>query len=77
VIGVSVTSDGRFAVSASHDKTLRVWDLVTGSLLVVLEAQAPLLCCAVTPSGRTFLAGDQLGGLHILGWITYPSPPAA
>ncbi len=68
VTGVAVTSDGRFAVSASHDKTLRVWDLRTGALLVVMEAQAPLWCCAVTHSGRTFLAGDQLGGLHILDW---------
>ena len=30
VNGVAVTADGRFAVSASKDKTLKVWDLGKG-----------------------------------------------
>jgi WD40 repeat protein len=34
---VVVTPDGRCAVSASDDQTLRVWDLVNGQTLQVLE----------------------------------------
>jgi len=36
-MGVGVTADGLRAVSASMDKTLRLWDLGTGSCLRVLE----------------------------------------
>ena len=35
--GVAVTPDGARAVSASFDKTLRVWDLATGESLASLE----------------------------------------
>jgi WD40 repeat protein len=37
VLGVAVTPDGKRAVSASLDKTLRVWDLATGKALASLE----------------------------------------
>ena len=66
--GVAVTADGRFAVSASRDNTLKVWDLATGQSLATVETHARLRCCAITPDGKTLLAGDQLGGLHILDW---------
>ncbi|WP_437839851.1 AAA family ATPase [Sorangium sp. So ce1153] len=53
VQGVAVTSDGRFAVSASTDKTLKVWDLATGQLLRTLEAHTePVNAVAVTLDGR-------------------------
>jgi len=35
--GVSVTTDGNLAVSASADNTLRMWDLVTGQSLGTLD----------------------------------------
>ena len=68
VCGVAVTSDGRFAVSASEDKTLKVWDLRTGQSLATLEAHAPFNCCAATTGGKTILAGDGTGALHIFDW---------
>jgi WD40 repeat protein len=68
VYGVAVTWDGRFAVSASEDNTLKVWNLRTGQSLATLEAHAPLHCCAVTTDGKTILAGDRAGALHILDW---------
>jgi len=37
VTGVALTPDGRLAVSASHDKTLKVWDVATGRELRMLE----------------------------------------
>jgi WD40 repeat protein len=64
--GVAVTADGRFAVS--YDKMLKVWDLASGHLLATLEPHAFVACCAIMPDGKTLLAGDRAGALHILDW---------
>ena len=48
--GVAVTPDGTRAVSASADKTLRVWDLATGKSLASLEGHTSAVYgVAVTP----------------------------
>ncbi|HEY6345986.1 MAG TPA: NB-ARC domain-containing protein [Bryobacteraceae bacterium] len=53
VYGVAVTPDGRKAVSASKDETLKVWDLETGRALRTLEGHsAPVWGVAVTPDGQ-------------------------
>ena len=74
VSGVAVTPDGRFAVSASWDGNLKVWELSTGQTVLTLGTHAPFRCCAVTPNGKTFLAGDTVGGMHILDWFHPPRP---
>ncbi|WP_437303818.1 effector-associated domain EAD1-containing protein [Sorangium sp. So ce388] len=75
VTGVAVTLDGRLAISTSEDTTLRVWDLCEERCIALVEAHMPLLGCAITPDGRTFLAGDGAGGLHILDWIDPAAEP--
>ena len=42
VLAVAVTSDGRRAVSASSDHTLRVWDLESGQSLRTLKGYTGL-----------------------------------
>ncbi|MDQ3928293.1 MAG: hypothetical protein M3328_03995 [Chloroflexota bacterium] len=64
VKGVAVTGEG--AVSASADGTLRMWDLKTGQNLVVFAGGAPFSCCAATPGGETFVAGDEHGQVYFL-----------
>jgi WD40 repeat protein len=56
-----VTPDGKRAVSASHDQTLRVWDLAKGSLLHSLQGHtARVTVVAVTPDGtRAVSASDD------------------
>jgi hypothetical protein len=61
---VAVSPDGR-AVSASEDKTLKVWDLDTAEALATFTADAALLCCAFA-GGQTILAGDRGGHVHFL-----------
>jgi GTPase SAR1 family protein len=49
---VAVTPDGTRAVSASDDRTLRVWDMATGKALASLEGHTIwVLGVAVTPDG--------------------------
>jgi hypothetical protein len=59
VFAVSVTPDGRQAVSGAEDKTLKVWDLETGRELRSLKGHAgPVLTVSVTPDGRRAVSGS-------------------
>jgi WD40 repeat protein len=48
------------------DETLRVWDLESGKGLALLTADSPTASCAVSLDGRTIVAGDGIGSMHIL-----------
>ena len=39
-MSVAVFPDGRRVVSASHDETLKVWDVATGECLATLEGHS-------------------------------------
>jgi len=58
VESVAITPDGRRAVSGSHDKTLRVWDLQTGQCLRILKGHThQVRSVAITPDGRRAVSG--------------------
>jgi WD40 repeat protein len=69
VEGVAVTADGCFVVSASNDKTLKVWDIATGKTICTRAIDAQLSSCALTPDGRTIVAGDAMGAVHFVDWV--------
>jgi hypothetical protein len=48
VNAMAVTADGRFAVSGSYDKTLKVWELETGRLLATFSGGGAIPCCAIS-----------------------------
>ena len=64
---MAVTPDGRRAVSASEDRTLRLWDLESGQTLRTLEGHTDWVnAVAVTPDGRRAVsasAGHDAAGL--------------
>ena len=58
---VAVTADGKWAVSASADTTLKVWDLETGREMLTLEGHSsPVKSVAVTADGKTLP--------YLVGW---------
>ncbi len=60
VTAVAVTSDGTRAVSASHDMTLRIWDLATGKALATLQGHTKsLLAVAVTSDGTRAVSASH------------------
>jgi WD40 repeat protein len=69
VNAAAVTPDGKHAVSASADRTLRVWDLASGRTTATFTADAGVSACAVAVDGITIVAGDGLGRLHFLRLI--------
>jgi WD40 repeat protein len=74
---VAVTPDGRHAVSASYDQTLRLWDLESGQSRLTLEGHRyEVSAVAVTPDGCRAVSGggklpdeydfDNLGSDYML-----------
>ncbi len=66
VMGCAVTPDGQRVVSASWDKTLKVWEVETGQVVVTLEGhEGGVSGCAVTPDGRRVVSASEDGTLKI------------
>lgn len=65
ITGIDVTSDWRFAVSGSDDRTVKVWDLEKRKNLATYYADGAITCVHVVNS-NTFVAGGYDGGVHIL-----------
>jgi WD40 repeat protein len=57
-MAVSALPDGRRALSASADKTLKLWDLETGNPLAAFTADSDLFAVAVAANDR-FVAGSS------------------
>jgi len=72
VRAVAVTPDGRRAVSASDDQTLKVWDLESGAVIATFSGDGPLDACATAPDGGcsedtlTIVTGGASGRVHFL-----------
>ena len=63
---MAVTADGQRAVSASSDKTLKVWDLETGRALRTLEGHSSLLNdVAVNGDGRRAVSASTDNTLKV------------
>ncbi len=66
VNGVAVTADGRRAVSASGDDTLKVWDLESGPELRTLEGHSDSVDgVAITPDGRRAVSASTDNTLKV------------
>ena len=60
VSACAVTPDGRRVVSASDDKTLKIWDVESGRAVATLEGHVALVsACAVSPDGRRVVSASD------------------
>lgn len=66
VSAVALHPDRLRAVSASYDKTLKVWDLESGACLHTLKGHSDwVLAVAVHPNGRRAISGSRFGSFKI------------
>ncbi|GAB1541616.1 hypothetical protein NUACC21_42870 [Scytonema sp. NUACC21] len=63
---IAVTPDGRKAISAGYDNTLKVWDLENRQKVTSFIGDSAMFCCAVAPDGVTIVAGEASGRLHFM-----------
>ena len=60
VTSIAITSDGKYIVSASEDKTLRLWSLTTREWLRTFKGhEDKVLSVSVTPDGRHAVSGSR------------------
>jgi hypothetical protein len=63
---IAVTPDGQRIITGSQDRTVRVWDAVTGRQLLVLQGHTrPVRSVAVTPDGQQIITGSADGTVKI------------
>lgn len=66
VEAVALTPDGCYAVSASKDKTLKVWDLTMGIAVHTLKGHTDYVnAVAITPDGRYAVSGSNDNTLKV------------
>ena len=59
VSGCAVAPDGTWIVSASEDKTLRIWDVATGETRRTLTGHTEAVSgCAVAPDGTWIVSAS-------------------
>ena len=59
VLTISVSADGKRLLTSSDDKTLRLWDAVTGKELRVFEGHTDLIYgAALSPDGKRLLSAS-------------------
>lgn len=69
VTACALSADGRMALSASHDGTLRVWDTASGQTTRILRCQGGALRgCTLSRDGRLAIALSEKGTLQL--WDT-------
>lgn len=67
VSGIGIDTDGRRIITASHDGSLRVWNVVGDGPLVgetLRQGRRPLVSLAIAPDGNWAATGDERGPIE-------------
>jgi WD40 repeat protein len=64
-IALSITMDGRRAVSGGYDGKVRVWDLETGTTVHTLTGHGQVTSVAISADGRRAITGSYNGAVQL------------
>lgn len=72
---MSITPDGKKAVSGSWDKTLRLWDLESGQCLAIIQANSSVTSVSEVTVKGNIVFGVSEGEVIILNLKNLPMKP--
>ena len=71
VEAIAVTPDGKTVISGSVDKTIKIWDLVTGTEKFTVKGHSySVKVIAVTPDGKTVISASRDKTIKIWDLVT-------
>lgn len=65
VTSLALTADGKRLVSGSYDKTIRLWDILTGKCLAILSDHARINIVRFAPGDSCIISGSNDGNVKI------------
>jgi WD40 repeat protein len=68
VYSLAASANTGFVVSASEDRTVKLWDLTSSAEvpLATFTGEGRMRSCSIVPDGKTVIAVEQDGRVHIL-----------
>ncbi len=66
VHALAMMPEGNGFLSASRDSSVMVWDLEDGGAIARYTGESSMEACVAAPDGRTIVAGDVSGFVHVL-----------
>ena len=69
ITDVSFSKDHELILSASADRTTRLWRARTGEVVLALNHGARPGCARLSPDASRLLAGDDGGAVSVWGWL--------
>ena len=74
VNSVAITRDGRFAVSASSDKSLKVWDLANKTVIRSLEGHSDAVETVIIADDGQIVSGSSDCTIRVWDWVNETPP---
>ena len=63
ITSCAFSPNGRLVLTASLDRTLRLWDTIQGTQVTTIATDDEVRACALSPDGRRVLSGSKNGDL--------------
>jgi WD40 repeat protein len=68
VNSVAFSPDGKYALTGSWDKTIKLWDIASGREVRTFYGTAKVTSIAISPNGKYVISGDEDRGKNLKLW---------